>query len=78
LFPVTTRIAAVANAVAPELTADILSMVNRLLPSAGEHTRGRRRGAESQSRLSPSWLTRLGDRAARKYNQISPAERGTA
>jgi short-subunit dehydrogenase len=78
LFPVTARIAAVANAVAPELTAKALSLVNRLLPHAGNQTRGGRRGAESQSRLSPSWLTRLGDRAARRYNQISPAERGTA
>jgi NAD(P)-dependent dehydrogenase (short-subunit alcohol dehydrogenase family) len=78
LFPITARIATVANAVAPGLTADVLSLVDRLLPSAGRRPGGRRTGAESQSRLSPSWLTRLGDRAARKYNQISPAEGGTA
>jgi short-subunit dehydrogenase len=78
LFPVTARIAAVANAVAPGLTADILTLVDRLLPEAGGRSRERRRGAESQSKLSPSWLTRLGDRAARRYNQIAPAERGTA
>jgi short-subunit dehydrogenase len=78
LFPVTARIAAVAIAVAPGLTADILSFVDRLLPDPGGRPRERRRGAESQSKLSPSWLTRLGDRAARKYNQIAPAERGTA
>jgi short-subunit dehydrogenase len=78
LFPATARIAAVANAIAPGLTANILSLVDRLLPGAGGRPRERRRGAESQSKLSPSWLTRLGDRAARKYNQIAPAERGTA
>jgi short-subunit dehydrogenase len=75
LFPITARIAAVVNAVAPGLTANVLSVVDRLLPNAGGKPRGRRTGAESQSWLSPSWLTQLGDRAARKYNQISPAER---
>ena len=74
LFPVTARIAAIVNAVAPGLTADVLGLVDRLLPNAGGRPHGRRTGAESQSWLSPSWLTRLGDRAARKYNQISPAE----
>jgi NAD(P)-dependent dehydrogenase (short-subunit alcohol dehydrogenase family) len=73
LFPLTTRIAAVANAMAPGLTAAALGLVDRLLPGAGDRPRGRRRGAESQSWLSPSWLTQLGDKAARKYNQITPA-----
>lgn len=72
LFPITTRVVAVANAVAPGLTAEVLGLVDRLLPDAGEGPRGRRKGAESQSWLSPSWLTLLGDRAARKYNQIAP------
>jgi NAD(P)-dependent dehydrogenase (short-subunit alcohol dehydrogenase family) len=71
LFPVSTRIAAVANAVAPGVTANILGLVNRLLPGPGDGPRGRRKGADSQSWLSPSWLTQLGDRAARKYNQIT-------
>lgn len=73
LFPFTTRMAAVANAVAPGITANLLGVVDRLLPGPGGHPRERRRGAESQSWLSPSWLTRLGDRAARKFNQMSPA-----
>jgi NAD(P)-dependent dehydrogenase (short-subunit alcohol dehydrogenase family) len=73
LFPLTTRIAAVANAMAPGLTAAALGLVDRLLPGAGDRPRGRRSGAESQSWLSPSWLTRLGERAARKYNQVAPA-----
>lgn len=73
LFPITTRIAAIAGSVAPGVTANVLGLVNRMLPDAGGRPSGRRRGAESQSWLSPSWLTRLGDRAARKYNQIAPA-----
>ena len=60
LFPLPARMAAVANAVAPGFTAGVLAAVDRLLP-----------GAESQSQLSPSWLSRLGDRAARKFNQIA-------
>jgi NAD(P)-dependent dehydrogenase (short-subunit alcohol dehydrogenase family) len=72
LFPVTARLATVANALAPGLTANVLGLMDRLLPDAGAEPRGRRKGAESQSWLSPSWLTRLGDRAARKYNQIAP------
>jgi short-subunit dehydrogenase len=73
LFPVITRVAAIANAVAPGLTGNLLSIIDRLLPGAGGHPGTRRKGAESQSWLSPSWLTHLGDRAARKYNQVAPA-----
>jgi short-subunit dehydrogenase len=74
VFPLSARLAAVLNTVAPGLTAGVLAKVNRLLPSANSDASGRRRGADSQSWLSPSWLTRLGDRAARKYNQIAPVE----
>jgi short-subunit dehydrogenase len=77
LFPVTTRIAAVANAIAPGVTTSVLTMVDQLLPASVPRA-GRSRGAESQSWLSPSWLTSLGDQAARKYNQIAPSEGETA
>jgi NAD(P)-dependent dehydrogenase (short-subunit alcohol dehydrogenase family) len=73
LFPIPARIAAVINALAPGLTSQVLTLVERLLPGPPDQPRGRRRGDESQSRFSPSWLTRLGDSAARKYNQIAPA-----
>jgi NAD(P)-dependent dehydrogenase (short-subunit alcohol dehydrogenase family) len=71
LFPIPARVAAVVNAVAPGLTGSVLAAVDRLLPGAEGGSRGRRTGVESQSRLSPSWLSRLGDRAAKKYNQIA-------
>ena len=77
LFPFPARLAAVVNAVAPGLAAGALAAVDRLLPGPGRGETGRRRGAESQSSLSPSWLTRLGDKAARKYNQVAPAEGAT-
>jgi short-subunit dehydrogenase len=78
LFPFTTRVAAVANAIAPGIASSLLGLVDRLLPGPGNQPRVRRRGADSQSWLSPSWLTRLGDRAARTYNQISPASGKTS
>jgi NAD(P)-dependent dehydrogenase (short-subunit alcohol dehydrogenase family) len=71
LFPITTRAAAIANALAPGVVARVMSVVNRLLPSAEGSPGGRRKGSESQSRLSPSWLTQLGDRAAEQYNQFA-------
>ena len=71
LFPIPARVAAVVNAMAPGLTADALSLVDRVLPGPGRGPTDRYKGAESQSWLSPSWLSRLGDRAARKYNQVA-------
>jgi short-subunit dehydrogenase len=78
LFPLTAKVAAVANAVAPGISTSVLSAVDRLLPGPAPQESGRRRGADSQSWLSPSWLTELGDRAARTYNQIAPSEGETA
>ena len=70
LFPITARLAAVANAVAPTATSALLGAVDWLLPGPGKRPQERHRGAESQSWLSTSWLTRLGDSAARTYNQL--------
>lgn len=74
LFPLTARAAAVLNAVAPGLTSDLLAWASRLLPGPGPSASGRRHGKDSHSWLSPSWLTRRGDRAARRLNQVPPAE----
>ncbi len=74
LFPLVARVAAVANAVAPDLTAVVLGVAGRLLPGVPPDDTGRKKGKDSRSWLSPSWLTRLGDRAARRYNQVAPAE----
>ncbi|CAN5812540.1 SDR family oxidoreductase [soil metagenome] len=74
LFPAVARLAVIATAVAPNLTASALALADRLMPGAPDHGTGRKRGKNSQSGLSPSWLTRRGDEAARRYNQIAPAE----
>ncbi len=54
----------------PELSADIRGLVNRLLPAAaGGIGQRRAKGRDSQSELSPSWLTALGDEAAKRNNE---------
>ena len=63
------RLAVTFQGVFPELTADLLGVVNRLLPGPGGIGAARAKGSESASPLSPSWLTALGDRAAERNNQ---------
>jgi short-subunit dehydrogenase len=74
LFPLTARAAALLNAIAPDLTAGLLATAGRLLPASPGRPTGRQEGKDSRSWLSPSWLTRLGERAARRNNQMPPAE----
>ncbi len=78
LFPLVARLAVIASAVAPNLTAAALALTDRLLPGAPFRGSGRKRGNDSQSAASPSWLTQRGDQAARQYNQIAPAEGSSA
>lgn len=70
IFPIHAKIAAMADTIAPELVADLLSLINRLMPAPGGGGSARMKGSESQSSLSPSLLTVLGDRAARRYNEL--------
>lgn len=65
------RAAALANALAPRVTARLLSGTNRILP--GIDPRGdnsARPGYESESALAPSALTHLSDKAAQANNEI--------
>jgi NAD(P)-dependent dehydrogenase (short-subunit alcohol dehydrogenase family) len=54
----------------PGLTQDLLGLVNLLLPAPGGIGRKRAKGRDSQSSLSPSWLTALGERAAVRNNEV--------
>jgi short-subunit dehydrogenase len=54
----------------PEATADILALVNRLLPGPGGIGRRRARGKDSESPLAPSLLTVLSERAAARNNEV--------
>lgn len=58
------------HALFPGLMANMLILVDRLLPKAGE-TQGleRSKGKDSQTAISKSFLTALGQKAAHTYNQ---------
>jgi NAD(P)-dependent dehydrogenase (short-subunit alcohol dehydrogenase family) len=67
-------LAARVQGLAPGLVSELLSVVNRLLPSCGGIGRASLKGHESESAVSPSWLTRMGDRAAARHNEIGAAD----
>ncbi len=53
----------------PGMTTRALGLVNRLLPKEGGVGQERRRGWESETRVSQSFLTALGQRAAQQYQR---------
>jgi NAD(P)-dependent dehydrogenase (short-subunit alcohol dehydrogenase family) len=65
--------AVIATKLAPILTTEILSMINRfVLPGPGGIGQRARRGYESESAVSPSPLTMLNESAAEQNNQMRP------
>jgi NAD(P)-dependent dehydrogenase (short-subunit alcohol dehydrogenase family) len=68
VLSVPAKLAARATALAPELTAELLALVDRALP-AGSGTASVP-GRAATSWLSPSWLTALTDQAARRNNEM--------
>lgn len=54
----------------PELAGELAALANRLLPEMGGIGQRAIRGQDSQSKWSPSWLSRLGDRAAQENNEM--------
>ncbi|WP_165230501.1 SDR family NAD(P)-dependent oxidoreductase [Aquisphaera insulae] len=58
----------------PGLTADLMGLLNRLLPGPGGIGTRSALGKDSTSRLSPSWLTTLNEAAARRNNEVAPGE----
>jgi NAD(P)-dependent dehydrogenase (short-subunit alcohol dehydrogenase family) len=73
------RMLRVVKEVFPGITADILGLVNNLLPKAraGEGN-ALKRGSESRSAAAPSVLTFLADRAALRNNEAPSAHNGDA
>lgn len=59
------------NSLFPELTSDLLALVNRLLPAAGGIGVNRAKGKDSESKYAPSILTTLGDQAAIRNNEVT-------
>jgi short-subunit dehydrogenase len=68
------RLLRLAQGLFPNFTADMLGLVNQILPKPREGEGNiSRRGAESRSPIANSVLTRLADRAAGKNNELTTA-----
>jgi NAD(P)-dependent dehydrogenase (short-subunit alcohol dehydrogenase family) len=65
----TARMATMADALAPSLVSRGMRVMNLLLPGSSEFDSTSRAGWESQSRWSPSMLTRLADRVIERNNE---------
>jgi short-subunit dehydrogenase len=68
------KMAVAMNAIAPQLTADVVSFGARGLPEPGGVGRANIEGKYSTSSVSPSILTTLNDRAAERNNEVADAE----
>jgi len=71
VLTVPAKVATLVHGVFPEVTVDVLGIVNRFLPPPGGIGTDVRTGNQSKSKASPSWLTALNERAARENNQIA-------
>lgn len=54
----------------PEVASQLFSLVNQLLPGAGDGGTQKVKGRDSKSAWSPSWLTTLNDEAALRNNEV--------
>jgi short-subunit dehydrogenase len=65
-----TRGAILLNELFPGTASSLTAIANRLLPAAAaDGTKGLRSGSESESWLTPRWLTRFSEKAALQNNQ---------
>ena len=65
------KIAATTYSLFPNLTTDFLGLVTRLLPAPGGIGTRSAQGFESESSISPSVLTTMGDNAAQRNNEFA-------
>jgi NAD(P)-dependent dehydrogenase (short-subunit alcohol dehydrogenase family) len=68
--PLSAFLAIKLNGLFPGIGADVVSLAERLLPGPGGIGRDMRLGSESESGWSPSVLTKLGDEAAARNNEL--------
>jgi short-subunit dehydrogenase len=64
------KVAVLFHALFPEMTSQLLALGNQLLPSAGGVGTETKKGRESSSVWSPSWLTTLNEQAAVRNNEV--------
>lgn len=70
VLTVPAQLATLMHGIFPDLTIDILGIMNRFLSGPGGIGTDVRTGKESKSKASPSWITALNERAAAENNQI--------
>lgn len=71
------KLAVLLHDLFPGLTADVLGVVNRLLPGPGGIGTDWAEGQDSTSAVSPSWVTTLSDQAADDNNERVPGPHPT-
>ena len=64
------KVAVLFDSLFPELSSQMLSLVNQILPGAGGVGTQTMKGRESTSAWSPSWLTTLNEEAAVRNNEV--------
>jgi NAD(P)-dependent dehydrogenase (short-subunit alcohol dehydrogenase family) len=70
VMPLSALLAIKLNGLFPGVGADVVSLAERMLPGPGGIGRDMRLGSESESGWSPSVLTKLGDEAAARNNEL--------
>jgi short-subunit dehydrogenase len=63
------RGAIVGNALFPNLTGNLMKLINRFLPDAAGENGSQSRVGSELPRRTPGWMTRLADRATEKNNE---------
>jgi hypothetical protein len=74
LISLPAQLAVYANAIFPELTANLVSLANRLLPASDGSVSVSRLGKECQIPQMLAAFTTLTDTAAQENNEIDPSE----
>jgi hypothetical protein len=65
------KLAVLVDTLMPEVTSNLFALANKLvLPGPGGIGEREAKGKESESALSPSWLTTLNERAAVRNNEV--------
>lgn len=71
VISVPAKIAVLLDALFPEAMSKVLALANQLLPKAGGVGTERRKGRQSTSSWSPSWITTLNEGAAVRNNEMA-------
>ena len=65
------KLATLIHGMFPDLTVDLLGVINQLLPGPGGIGTEVRSGSQSRSKASPGWMTTLNERGSEENNQIA-------